>query len=493
MTLYILKTIVCAALFLGVYSVLLEKEKMLRFNRAYLLFAVTLSFFIPLLTFTTEVNIFPVLEKVMTGEPVMIVTAAEPVTPPVMHVDLWPVILVCIYAGVTGLLLLRFAVNIFRIIRLIRKHPVVQYGSARLVLVEERRVPYSFLHYIFLNAEEYQNDKIESEVYHHEMEHVRQRHSIDILLMELAMVFLWFNPLLYLYRKAIRLNHEFLADEAVIRSFQNPVAYQFLLLDKISRSGGLAIASSFNYRVTKKRLVMITKHTTKKVRLFKAIAVCPVIGAAVFMFSNRIIAQAPVPASGQLNVSGTAMLQDNAVDTTPKKPEIVWPGELDGGTKEGVSPELLKEYQDIADRYLGVGQQRRVPDMSPEDMSRLETIFRQMSKEQQQRQTIVFGQPIKPFAKKVPSAGQMKAFADPDLYGIWINGKKASNEAIGAYKNTDISWYMISNLYGAAKKGRKYKYQLNVMTNEYFIKQNEELVKNPKSVMMIRWNMKPKE
>jgi bla regulator protein BlaR1 len=485
--LYILKTIICAALFLGVYYVLLEKEKMLRFNRAYLLLATLLSFCVPLITFTTEIKVFPALRKVMIEQPAMAFLAAEPVTRPVMHVDLWPVILVCTYIIATGFLLVRFSVNIYRIIRLIRNNPTVQYGSARLVLVEEDRVPYSFLHYIFLNRDEYANDTIEKEVYHHEMEHVRQKHSMDIILMELAMVFLWFNPFLYLYRRAIQLNHEFLADEAVIRSFQNPIAYQFLLLNKISRSSGLAISSSFNYKVTKKRLVMITKNTTKKVTLFKAVAVLPIIGAAVFMFSTRTIAQAPAPVSDPV-VFGEAGSRVNAADTTPKKPEVLWPGEMLGGTREGVSTEMLKEFQDIVDKYLAPGQQdHTVSKMPSGDKTRLETIFKQMNKAQQLQQKIIFGPTPKPLQKKVPSVEQMKAFSDPNLYGIWIDDKKVSNEAIGAYKNTDISWYMISNLYGAAKKGRKYKYQLNIMTNANFAQQNENLAKNPQSVMLIRY------
>lgn len=492
MILYILKTSICTALFLGIYYLLLEKEKMPLFNRAYLLLSILLSFTIPLITFTTEIPVFPVAGEMVTGQGLqtpVAMTAAQPGTPP--PVKLGPVILFSIYSFISAFLLVRFGTNIYRIIRLVRKNTAIPYGNARLVLVKESSTPYSFLHCIFVNEQEFKNGLIEDEVLRHEMEHVKQKHSIDIILIELLTAFLWFNPFLSLYRKAIQLNHEFEADHAVIRSFRDISAYQFLLLDKIRRSGSLRITSPFNYIATKKRLIMMTKHTTRKAAAFKGLIVLAVIGAAVFMFSTRIVAQSPVLANEPPVVQNNPVPLSNAADTTPKKAPVVWLQTI-GGTKEGISAEKLKEYQGIIDRYK-VNNYKMFANIPPGAKDSLVAIFKQMSKEQQMQQELVFLPPFGPFAKNVPTEKDMKAFLNPDIYGVWIDQKKVNNSEISKYKNTDFSRFDVSKLYGRAKLNKRYKYQLNLMTNAYFNKLNEKQKANRDSEIAFIMQKRPSQ
>lgn len=474
MILYILKTIICTALFLGIYYLLLEKEKMPLFNRVYLLLSILLSFTIPFITFTTEIPVFPVAGEMVTGQeevqsPVTI-AAIQSIAPPV---KLGPVILFSVYSIISAFLLLRFGMNIYRIIRLVRKNSTISYGNAWVVLVKENSMPYSFLCYIFVNEQEYKNGLIENEVLCHEMEHVKQKHSIDIILIELLAAFLWFNPFLILYRKAIQLNHEFEADNAVIRSFRDISTYQFLLLDKIRRSGSLRITSPFNYIAIKKRLIMMTRHTTRKAAAFKGLIVLAVIGTAVFLFSTRVIAQSPVFENEPAIALNNPPSPDNPADTTPKRQAATWRPQTVGGTKEGVSAEKLQEYQSIVDRYK-VKDFKRFADIPLDAREKLLKIFKQMSKEQQLQQEVIFLPPLGPIEKKVPSEKEMKAFLDPDIYGVWIDGKKVSNSEISKYKNTDFSSFDVSRLYGRAKVNKRYKYQLNLMTNAYFNNLNEK-------------------
>ena len=91
----------------------------------------------------------------------------------------------------------------------------------------------------------------------HESAHVLQKHSLDILLVELIHCLYWFNPLLILYKKAIRLNHEYLADEAVIRQTQIPTVYMHLLINQAGTNSISRFATSFNYGQTHKRLNMM--------------------------------------------------------------------------------------------------------------------------------------------------------------------------------------------------------------------------------------------
>jgi len=128
-----------------------------------------------------------------------------------------------------------------------------------LILVEEKILPHTFLNYIFINKNDYENRKIEGELFTHELTHVRQKHTLDVLFIEILKTIFWFNPLLIFYKKAIQLNHEFLADEKVVTSYKNVPFYQSLLLEKASWNSNFYLASNLNFLVTKKRLIMMTK------------------------------------------------------------------------------------------------------------------------------------------------------------------------------------------------------------------------------------------
>lgn len=183
-------------------------------------------------------------------------------------------------------------------------------------------VPHSFLHYIFLSEESYKKGDIKEEIWQHELTHVVQRHSIDIIITELMQIFLWFNPLLFIYQKMIRVNHEFLADEAVIKSGADARGYQYLLLTPQNSMAGTFPASAFNYAITKKRLLMITKTTSPmKARVKQMMVILPVAGLFLLCCVKTVA-------------------QSAATDTVPK---VNTRYEAPSGT-EGVSDEVLAEY-----------------------------------------------------------------------------------------------------------------------------------------------------
>lgn len=252
MTAYILKTIICSAFFLGIYYLLLERTKMPLFNRAYLLLALIASFSIPLIRFTTEITVFPVEEVAFAESLAQQIPVVNLEREPVRF-DPVPLIIPAIYSLIAVLLLARFIKNIARLVVLIEKNSSIQMGSSRVVLLQERTVPFSFFNYVFVNEKEYAYGRIEPEVMHHEMEHGRQFHTLDIIFIELLKALAWFNPLLIIYRKAIQLNHEFLADDAVVSQFNDPVSYQLLLVNRMNQAGRfLEVTSPFSYKITKK-------------------------------------------------------------------------------------------------------------------------------------------------------------------------------------------------------------------------------------------------
>ena len=159
------------------------------------------------------------------------------------------------------------------------------------VLLIEKVVPHSFLNMLFLNKYAFETKSIAPEVLLHEQTHIDQKHTLDILFFEIMQIIFWFNPFYYLIKKSVKLNHEFLADQKVI-SLQNPVnQYQNILL-QFAGSTQYSVTSNINYSLTKKRLKMMTKRTSKVKSITWILALIPVIlGLVLFLSSKVAIAQ----------------------------------------------------------------------------------------------------------------------------------------------------------------------------------------------------------
>lgn len=285
---FLLKSAIVMAALLGLYYLLLEREKMHQFNRFYLLSALVFSLVIPFITVITYI------EQTKVPASSIIVTTSQPNVnniPLDESVNYLFYIGWALYAFITLVLAIRFLKNILPFIQKASSNPTVQLGKAKLILLEEKVLPHTFLNYIFVNREEYKARMIEDELYTHEYTHVKQRHTLDILFIEALKTIFWFNPLLYFYKKAIQLNHEFLADEKVIATTANTIYYQNLLLEKANVGATFSMASNLNFSLTKKRLLMMTKTTSTAKAGFLKLAIAPVITVLMMFLCTKTIAQ----------------------------------------------------------------------------------------------------------------------------------------------------------------------------------------------------------
>lgn len=280
---YLLKMIACSAAFYALYALLFSNEKMFVFNRFYLLVGLVASFIIPLIPFT--VYITSDLESYS-------VSGALPVTKQYNWVHYVTVALTVVSMLGSVALMVRFAKNLLGLWR--RTKSSCQrfvFRGATIVLLKEAVVPHSFMNTIFLNNNEYHSRHIEKEVLEHELAHVKQKHSWDILLVELLQIFCWFNPFIYLYKRSIKINHELLADAAVVRELDNKRSYQQILLHRAGAQPSLALASSFHFFTTKKRILMLQRKANPVVTGVKAAFSLPFVALLVFVFSERVYAQ----------------------------------------------------------------------------------------------------------------------------------------------------------------------------------------------------------
>jgi bla regulator protein blaR1 len=462
---YIIKVILCSGVLLLAYKLLLEREKMHLFNRLYLLCTLLLSFIIPLITFSSysialadAENALPYIERFTSYADVQ--QPAE-----VSNTNYTSLILLTVCISISVLLLLLFLLKLKIILAKIRISPVIPYDTAKLVLINEDITPHSFLNSIFISKAAYQNGDIEKEILVHELSHIQQKHSFDILLIEVLQALFWMNPFLLLYKKAIRLNHEFLADEAVLKTYDDTVRYQYLLIEKATKLPGAALASQFNYSITKKRFIMMTKTKSLRKALCSQVAVIPVLAVSILLFSTK-----------------QSSAQDTISHVTIKQREVP-------SSKEGVSQELLNEYEEIINKTKNEKGIPAYGKFSEADKQRLEAIFLKMSKEQQARQTVIFMPEVPPLPRVVPTAAQVNDWKNAKLYGLWINEKKVSNAELNKYSNTDFAQVFVSKLYGAAKKNAKYFYQVNLMTIEYYNAYYKQTIESGKKYFMgVRWN-----
>src|SRR5690606_13589880 len=303
------KIICCSAVFIGFYHFVLQREKMFRFNRFYLIATLILSFsipfmelginefstskleeFIPQIPQNQEINKSIIAKEIPISEINISTQTIENQSSFFSNLS-WIEILEFIGILISLVLLVRFFVNLWKLSRLTFKNEKIKKQGFTLVKIDQNVSPFSFFHYLFASKQDVENEKIQSEIFYHEFAHIKQKHTLDVLFVEFLMIFFWFNPFLYIYRKTIRTNHEFLADEEVLNHHFDTTAYQHLLLEKIPVKPQTSLSSSFNYLVTKKRLIMMTKKTSKiKTAALKFFSI-PLLVAVMLVFSEKVSAQ----------------------------------------------------------------------------------------------------------------------------------------------------------------------------------------------------------
>ena len=298
---YIIRSGLVLVILLAIYHLWLEKEKMFGFNRFYLLFSLVLGLVIPLIKITLPGERIANAPLPLSGFILPDISTMVPTEINKVAVSQNTDILIRIYGLVAMLLLARFALNLLFLMRSASKNPKRRTPEGTIILIREKLAPHSFLFFIFLNEDEYLNKRIEKEIITHEFTHVRQKHSADLLFLELFMAIFWFNPVFILYKKAIQLNHEFLADEAVLESSSSVSTYQQLLLHKATLKP-VKLASNFNFSVTKKRFKMMKKETSKTWKIVKSISLIPVAALLILAFSDNIFAQG-TSATTELKIS----------------------------------------------------------------------------------------------------------------------------------------------------------------------------------------------
>ena len=320
---FILESAVSLTLLSLIYFFFLRKETFFKINRLFLLGSVLFSVILPLIKLRI-LNPQPIMLSEVTVTPYRnmieaVTIYSHGVSGSVEQAIISTGLFLYIYLIGVTFFLGRFLFRIIQILLIIRKNKIQVADGIRMVLMEKEMSPFSFMKYVFVSESILQNKGYDKMI-EHELEHVKQGHSIDVIVLEILTVFQWFNPFMWMLNRAIRENHEFLADQAVLNSGVTRGYYKKLLLDQLV-GGQLVIANNFNYSLIKNRIKMMSKIKSSKYAITKIVFGILVAVSLVIVFAceqkesmetgqpsvndNSIKIQTTISADGKIKIEGT--------------------------------------------------------------------------------------------------------------------------------------------------------------------------------------------
>lgn len=267
---YILQVIFFQLGFLLVYEILLKNETFFNYNRIYLLFAPVIAFVLPFLNFSTLGNVIPAEKLVMLPE-VVIGETTETNNAVQITFNWWLIIYASGVVFCTFLFLKKYSV----LRKLFRFKIISAEKNLKIIEIPQSKIACTFYNTIFLGDQISESEK--QQILSHELVHVRQKHSLDLLFFEVQKIIFWFNPLVYLYQSRLASLHEYIADAQVVKTTEKKAYYQQMLNTAFSTENISFINQFFNHSLIKKRIVMLQKQKSRSIAKFKYLLIVPLM------------------------------------------------------------------------------------------------------------------------------------------------------------------------------------------------------------------------
>ena len=285
---YLFIATISSIIFYALYHFFLRKESFHQFNRFYLLCSLVISLLIPFVRFSiptgtkTTSNFSEIITYIQLPE----------ITITAQNASIWNIAQLFTYIYIIGVVIftLLFITKVVKISLLISQSKKNRKENYIYVEYEANNAPFSFFNYIFINSNAY-NQEDKEQILLHEHIHVRQRHSWDLIFTELTGIVLWFNPIIFLYKRSIQITHEYLADHRVLQQGIEEGAYLNLLLRQLvfpdisvqTRRATSLLGHHFNYLLTKNRFKMLKNQNFSKWAFAKVILVLPFIALLLML------------------------------------------------------------------------------------------------------------------------------------------------------------------------------------------------------------------
>ena len=276
---YMLKSVTWISGFALVYWLFLRNERFFALNRFFLIAGILTSLIFPLITVRYVIEL-PAPGNEGAGS--AIAGGLQQVG--ISGANSAYLLLLCMYLTGALFVILRHAAQIRSVIGAARKAEVISTYPVKLVRSAECVTPYSFFSFVVVNPSI--TDTETREIMNHEMVHIRQKHWVDLLLSGVLCIVQWFNPVIWIYSRFMRQNHEYLADKTALQRSSDPALYRAALLNQIIGLPVVDLGNSFNYSLNKKRFTMMKNISTSPYRKLKLFLVLPVFAIVLYSFAE---------------------------------------------------------------------------------------------------------------------------------------------------------------------------------------------------------------
>lgn len=312
MTMYLLKLNLALIVLFGFYKLMFSGDTFFSLRRATLIGMCLVAMLVPGLNCSYWINKSVGMVS-MANEYAAIVLPAVTVTPGGGGAIGWETTAMTIYTMVACLLLLRFFWQLVSIVRLRNKCRTTDINGTKVYLLESDEGPFSFFNWIFINPTKHNRQETD-EIMTHELAHCRQLHSVDILFTELFAIVFWANPFVWLLKREVRLNLEYLADNNVLAGGTDSKKYQYHLLGLAYRKNVATISNNFNVLPLKKRIKMMNKKRTKRIAKVKYALYIPLAAALLVVSNIETVARDIANVAKAMPMAKASVKQEKMVD-----------------------------------------------------------------------------------------------------------------------------------------------------------------------------------
>ncbi|OXA81707.1 Signal transducer regulating beta-lactamase production, contains metallopeptidase domain [Flavobacterium aquidurense] len=286
---FIAKSSGLVILFYFAYFFLLRKETFFSSNRWFLLAGLITSLVLPFVVYTKIVWVDPTPMPAAMNYAAAFIPNTNTIPEETFEIN-WNYVALVIYSIGFLALIIKFATDFYSLNSVLKGREIQQEADFKFIDIKENIAPFSYFDYIVYNSSLYSAAELES-ILEHEKVHSDQNHTVDVIISRIFCVLFWFNPIIWLYKKAILQNLEFIADYEASKKIADKKAYQYTLLKITTHETCVAITNHFYQSLIKKRIVMLNKNQSKKTNYWKYCTIIPALAAFVFLFQIEVIAQ----------------------------------------------------------------------------------------------------------------------------------------------------------------------------------------------------------
>jgi len=279
---YLIKSSAIVAIFYFCYNLFLQRDTFFESNRWFLLVGLFTAFCIPFIVIPIYI--------VQTAKPVQdfLLVEGATITNSVNNTIDFMQIISAIYIIGVIVFFVRFLIQLYSLSLLLLSNKKQHYKGYTFVKTSNNLSPFSFFKWIVYNPNQFSENELK-QILTHEKVHAQQWHSIDILVSQLTSIILWFNPIIWLYKKNLQQNLEFIADNTANEKAKCKKSYQHLLLKTSVPIHQLALTNNFYNSLIKKRIVMLHKNRSKNRNLLKLALVLPLLALFIMSFNTKEI------------------------------------------------------------------------------------------------------------------------------------------------------------------------------------------------------------